>query len=339
MECAADAGMVKLALPSESVGAAVCALPLRHARPQRSHSTVSPLSLQKSLRGWVGQSATVPLHRVTMVVGRSTTMLRLGSSIRLTHAERARLQKQIDAQRARGLAAEMLDGQAARAVESELAPDVEAAAYFKDEAQVDPPQLLRALSAAIARTPSITTKSGSTVASILQEGGRAVGVALEGGEKLMADAVILAAGSWSSLVPGVPKEMPRVEPVRGQLVMLEERPPRLKTIVFGAGGYIVPRGDGRVVCGSTMENVGHRREITAEGIHSILSATLAIAPGLKTAELSKTWCNFRPHAKGGPLIGKSSLPGLFLATGHHRNGILLAKVTAVAVAEAVLGSH
>jgi hypothetical protein len=96
MECAADAGTVKLALPSESVGAAVRALPLRHARPQRSHSTVSALSLQKSLRARSAERHTAPLHRVTMVVGRSTTMLRLGSSIRLTHAERARLQHLTD---------------------------------------------------------------------------------------------------------------------------------------------------------------------------------------------------------------------------------------------------
>jgi hypothetical protein len=96
MECAADAGTVKPALPSGSVGAAVRALPLRHARPQRSHSTVRALSLQKSLRGRFAERRTEPLHRVTMVVGRFTTMLRLGSNIRLTHAECARLQHLTD---------------------------------------------------------------------------------------------------------------------------------------------------------------------------------------------------------------------------------------------------
>jgi glycine oxidase len=253
-----------------------------------------------------------------------------------TDDELKKLEARVAAHRAAGLAAEMLDGLAARRIERELAPEIERAAYFPDEAQVDPPQLLRALGATIARAPSITTKIGATVATILEEGGRAIGVALEGGEIVRADAVILAAGSWSSLVPGVPKSLPKVEPVRGQLALLEERPPKLKTIVFKSGGYVVPRGDGRVICGSTMENVGHRREVTAGGLHSILQAAITIAPGLATAEVSKSWCNFRPHAKGGPLIGRSPLPSLFLATGHHRNGILLAKQTAEQVAEAVL---
>lgn len=253
--------------------------------------------------------------------------------------EGATLAARVTEHRAAGLAAEMLDGAAARRIEPELSPSIELAAYFPDEAQVDPPQLLRALSATIARSaPStITTKSGATVASILEEGGRAVGVALEGGEIVRADAVILAAGSWSSLVPGLPKSLPKVEPVRGQLALLEERPPKLATIVFKSGGYVVPRGDGRVVCGSTMENVGHRREVTAGGLQAILTSAIAIAPALANAELSKTWCNFRPHAKGGPLIGRSPLAGLFLATGHHRNGILLAKQTAEQVTDAVLG--
>jgi glycine oxidase len=101
----------------------------------------------------------------------------------------------------------------------------------------------------------------------------------------------------------------------------------------------VPRGDGRVICGSTMEDVGHRREVTAGGVQGILTAALAAMPRLAEAELVKTWCNFRPSvasASGTPLVGASPLPGLFLATGHHRNGILLAKTTAEAVTDAIL---
>jgi glycine oxidase len=126
-----------------------------------------------------------------------------------------------------------------------------------------------------------------------------------------------------------------VRPLRGQLVLLEERPPRLGSIVFLGKSYVVPRGDGRVLCGSTMEDVGHRREVTAAGVANILASALRIAPSLGGAELSRAWCNFRPHAEGGPHAGASPVPGLFLATGHHRNGILLAKVTAEAVADAI----
>ena len=120
--------------------------------------------------------------------------------------------------------------------------------------------------------------------------------------------------------------------------MLEERPPRLSVIAFLGSAYVVPRGDGRVVCGSTMEDVGHRREVTAAGVAQILGTAMRIAPSLGAAELSRTWCNFRPHAEGGPQVGRSPLPGLLLATGHHRNGILLAKHTAERVAGAVLAS-
>ena len=256
----------------------------------------------------------------------------------MTDEELAKLAPVVEASRAAGLRAEVVNASGALEIERELSPKIAGAAWFPDEAQVDPPQLLRALVAAIARA-GVAVKSGATVSSIVKEGDRCVGVALDGREVLRADAVILAAGSWSSLVPGVPSTVPTVRPVRGQIVMLEERPPRLSTIVFLGRGYVVPRGDGRVVCGSTMEDVGHRREVTAAGVASILSTATRIAPNLAAAEFSRAWCNFRPHAEGGPQVGRSPLPGLFLATGHHRNGILLAKHTAERVAEAVLADE
>lgn len=259
-------------------------------------------------------------------------------SIARTEADLERAKHDVDAQRASGLRAELVDGSRARTVERELAEDIAGAAYYPDEAQVDPPQLLRALVVAVARA-GVVTRSGTTVATLVNEGGRCVGVGLSPKEIVRADAVVLAAGSWSSLVPGVPDDVPRVRPVRGQLVMLEERPPRASTILFEGHSYVVPRGDGRVICGSTMEDVGHRREVTAGGVQRILTAALAAMPRLAEAELVKTWCNFRPSVastSGTPLVGESPLPGLFLATGHHRNGILLAKATADAVTAAIL---
>lgn len=253
-------------------------------------------------------------------------------------AEHAALRRAVETHRARGLEAELVEGARLLEIEPELAPSARAAAYFPREAQVDPPQLLRALVAAVART-RVTVRSGTTVSSLVTEAGRCTGVSLDGRDVLAADAVVLAAGSWSSLVPGVPESLPRVQPVRGQIVQLEERPPRLRTIVFAGHAYVVPRGDGRVLCGATTEHVGHRREVTAGGVAGILRDALAIAPGLASAELGRAWCNFRPHVRDGgrPLVGASALPGLFLATGHYRNGILLSKATADAVAEAVLG--
>jgi glycine oxidase len=249
-----------------------------------------------------------------------------------------RLRGDVERQRSAGQRAELVDAADARRVEPEVSSGIAGAAHYPDEAQVDPPQLLRALVVAAGRM-GVIIRSGTTVSTLVTEGGRCVGVALEEREIVRADAVVLAAGSWSSLVPGIPADMPKVRPVRGQLVLLEERPPRLSTILFEGHAYVVPRGDGRVVCGSTTEDVGHRREVTAAGIHAILGSALAAAPRLAHAEMVRSWCNFRPSVgsvKGAPLVGASSLPGLFLATGHHRNGILLAKVTADAVADAVL---
>ncbi len=257
--------------------------------------------------------------------------------VAFSDAERAELARDVVWQQSRGLAASLLDAAASREIEPQLAPTVLAAAYFADDGQVDPPALLRALVATAARSARIAIRSGETVQRLLLQQDRCVGVALDDGE-LLADAVVLAAGSWSSLVPGVPSSLPTVRPVRGQMVLLDERPPRLRTIVFGASTYAVPRGDGRVVCGSTMEHAGFRKEVTAAGLEAILAGTLACVPSLGAAQFSSAWSNFRPQVEGdAPLIGASPLPGLFLATGHHRNGILLSKVTADAVAGAVLG--
>jgi glycine oxidase len=259
-------------------------------------------------------------------------------SIARTDTDLERAHHDVEAQRAWGLRAEAVDGARARTIERELCEGIAGAAYYPDEAQVDPPQLLRALVVAATRA-GVVMRAGTTVATLLSEGGRCVGVSLAPKEIVRADAVVLAAGSWSSLVPGVPEELPQVRPVRGQLVMLEERPPRAATIIFEGHSYVVPRGDGRIVCGSTMEDVGHRREVTAAGVQKILGAAIAVMPRLGEAELVRSWCNFRPSVaspSGAPLVGVSPLPGLFLATGHHRNGILLAKATADAVTDAIL---
>ncbi len=234
-----------------------------------------------------------------------------------------------------GLSAELLQAGDLPRVEPSVSPDAKGGLYFRDDAQVDPRSLLRALVVRLDRA-GVTTRSGTLVRSLLVERDVCRGVVLEDGP-LAADAVVLAAGSWSSLVAGLPEGLPSVTPARGQIVLLEERPPRTRTIVFGPGGYVVPRGDGRVLCGSTVENVGYRSEVTAGGVSGILARALTLVPHLATAEFATAWASFRPQSSDGrPLLGASSMPGLFLATGHHRNGILMAKYSADVVAAAVL---
>jgi glycine oxidase len=257
-------------------------------------------------------------------------------SLALTGDEERELASGVEWQRAQGLRAELLTPEDARAVEPLLGSAFRAAAYLPDEAQVDPRALLRALVACLAKT-RVQVRTGAVVQRLLVEANRCAGVVLDG-EPLRAAATVLAAGSWSSLVPGVPEALPRVRPIRGQIVQLEERPPRVATMVAAVNGaYLVPRGDGRVVCGSTLEAVGFQRGVTAGGVHGILDGVLRLLPSLAGAEVTATWSSFRPFAGEETtwLVGASPLPGLFLATGHHRNGILLAKATAERVAAAV----
>jgi glycine oxidase len=240
-------------------------------------------------------------------------------------------------QRGSGLEAEMVVQRDLAKVEPEVGEGFAGGAYLPREAQVDPPRLIRAVTTALARTRA-TLRAGTSVARLVIDADRCAGIVLDDGTTVHADAVVLAAGSWSSLLGSVPSAIPRIEPVRGQLVLLDEGRPRLSSILFAEGAYAVPRGDGHVVCGSTTEHVGHRREVTVGGVLRILTSAAALAPGLSDAELVRAWCNFRPRVvgKAGALVGPSTVPGLFVATGHYRNGILLAKSTAEAVADAIL---
>jgi glycine oxidase len=255
-----------------------------------------------------------------------------------TEQEHAALARVAEWQRALGLHVEHLDRQAAREVEPSLSEAIVSALYFRDDAQVEPPLLLRALVSALARA-GVETRSGSMVKKIAVSGGRATGVELDDGA-LSADAVVLAAGSWSALVPGAPARALEVKPVRGQVVQLEHRSSTLKTIVMSASTYVVPRGDGRIVCGATVEHVGFHKDVTVSGLSSLLQGAVSAVPSLESASFVTAWSNFRPFVGTAlPLVGATEMPGLFLATGHHRNGILLAPWTGLAVADAITQSR
>lgn len=238
-------------------------------------------------------------------------------------------------QRQLGLAAEWLEGQEARALEPELSPAVRGAARFVDDQVVDNRLLVRALAIAAARAGArfLTAQ----VHGVVERGGRAVGVALDT-DQLRADAVVVAAGAWTGLVPGALPSAAAVRPARGQMVMLLTRVPFLRHVVFGGHGYAVPRADGRLLLGSTMEFVGFDKQVTAGGLASVLALGLQLLPGLASVPVVETWAGFRPHTPDGlPVLGPGLLPGLFLASGHFRNGILLAPVTAEVLCAAVLG--
>src|SRR6185295_6367290 len=157
---------------------------------------------------------------------------------------------------------------------------------------------------------------------VIVENGRSAGVSLEDGRKLAARNVVVAAGSWTTLVGGTGLASDAVRPARGQIVELSTPAPLLKRVVFGPHCYVVPRDDGRTLIGSTLEFVGYRREVTARAVRDLLAGAIDLVPALADASLGRTWSNFRPYSETGtPLLGPTEVKGLLLATGHHRNGI------------------
>jgi glycine oxidase len=240
-------------------------------------------------------------------------------------------------QRGAGLPVEELGPARTAELVEGLGEGFEGGVWFPEDGQLDPPSLLRALQVA-AIGAGVSYRSGSQVRRVVVEDERATGVLLDDGTRVHAGRVVLAAGSWSTLVEGVPLEPGAVKPARGQIVELQLRAPTFSCVIFGPGAYLVPRADGRVLVGSTLEFVGYHKDVTAGAVRDLLAAATAILPALGAASVSRMWSNFRPFAAAGaPLIGPSGLRGLVLATGHHRNGILLAPVTGEIVAAACEG--
>jgi glycine oxidase len=238
-------------------------------------------------------------------------------------------------QQGRGLRAELLSPAELRGREPRLGPGVVAGLALQDEGHVHARALARALSQAAA-VAGARFVQGRYVQRVRVQGGRAVGVELDG-EDLSAGVVVLCAGSWSSLVEGGGVPAPLVRPARGQMVAIETRPPLFRhVLVSHHRGYLVPRSDGVVLAGSTLEMVGFRKEVTVAGLHDILSLARALVPDLAQAPVVDSWSNFRPLTPDGlPIIGRTGIDGLLVATGHHRYGILLTPITAQLIAELV----
>lgn len=240
-------------------------------------------------------------------------------------------------QRRQGLPVQRLDARLAHAFEPELAPSVVGGVRFAEDACLDPRRLLSALHGA-ALAAGARFVSGAYVRRVVVEGGRARGVAMDDGSDVRGSDVVVAAGSWTTLVDGVALGAGAVRPARGQIVELLSPAPLLKNVVFGPRCYLVPRDDGRTLVGSTLEFVGYRREVTAEAVKNLLTGAIELVPALGSATLNDSWSSFRPWTKDElPLIGSPGVEHLWLASGHYRNGILLAPITAEIVAALVLG--
>jgi glycine oxidase len=234
-----------------------------------------------------------------------------------------------------GLACEPLPLDEARSMEPALGRDARAAAFLPDECSVEPRALTAAVLAAAA-SASAALCPGVEVTSLALDGKKCAGVKTSRGEIFSAAQVVLAAGCWSSQIPEAAPYAPTL-PVRGQMAALRHSGTPIRHVLRSERGYLVPRGvesPQTVVVGSTIENAGYEKRVTSGGIERILSAANELVPELATAEIIETWCGLRPGSPDQlPILGPTDINGLVIATGHYRNGILLAPVTAKLIGE------
>jgi glycine oxidase len=230
-----------------------------------------------------------------------------------------------------GLKAEPLRGEDARELEPALNPDVEAAVLRPEEASVDNRALTRAVLDA-AQKNGVEIFPGNAARAIWRESGRCAGMELQG-ERVSAKWTIVAAGCFSSRIEGVKAYAP-VRPAKGQMIALRADGLEIERVLWSEKIYLVPRNDGRILAGATVEYVGFEKEVSAGGLEKILSASMELAPDLARACVEETWAGLRPDSPDHlPILGPTDLDGLVIATGHFRSGILLAPVTARLVRE------
>jgi len=230
-----------------------------------------------------------------------------------------------------GLRAEPLRPEDACELEPALNPEIEAAALRPDEASIDNRLLTSALLQA-ARKSGVEIFPGQAVNAIWREGDRCVGLKLRS-EKISAKWTLVAAGCFSSQIGGAQAYAP-VRPAKGQIAALRCDALKMDRVLWSERIYLVPRNDGRVLAGATVEYLGFDKQVTAGGIEKILSAAIELAPALANARIDEAWAGLRPDSPDHlPILGPTDIHGLLIATGHFRSGVLLTPVTARLVRE------
>jgi glycine oxidase len=225
-----------------------------------------------------------------------------------------------------GLKAEPLRAEQARELEPALSPELEAAALRPEEACIDN----RALTQAVLRAAQ---KSGAEifpdqgVEAIWREGSRCVGLKLHN-QNVSAKWTVIASGCFSANIQGVAAYAP-VRPAKGQMVSLRADALKIRRVLWSEKIYLVPRNDGRILAGATVEYVGFDKHVTAGAVERILSDAIELVPGLANARIEETWAGLRPDSPDHlPIVGATDLDGLLVATGHFRSGVLLTPITA-----------
>jgi glycine oxidase len=227
-----------------------------------------------------------------------------------------------------GFRAEWLGPAELRATAPSLNDSLIGGLLIPDECRVDNRALAVVLAEACRRRGVELHPESPPVRSVLVEGGRARGLDLENGRRVHGGSVVVAAGAWAANLDGLPRPLP-VTPYRGQMLAVRPATPLPSRIVASSEVYLVPRDDGRLLVGATVEDVGFNEANTVEGIAGLLRAAMTLAPGLASSPIVEVWSGLRPGtADGLPILGADpEVEGLYYATGHFRSGILLAPAT------------
>jgi len=252
-----------------------------------------------------------------------------------TDEDEKELRARYEWQSSEGLSVEWLTAEEAHQLEPHVSPRVQCGLRFPNDYQIENRRLVEALLIANDKLGMRLLKD-TVVGELKIEGGRITGVETSSGFAA-APAVVLAAGAWASLIKSNGAQI-QIEPVRGQMLCFESRPQIARHVIYSSRGYLVPRRDGRLLAGSTTEQAGFDKRVTGEGERAIRSMANEIAPATEHLPLIGSWAGFRPRAADDlPVLGPDpEIDGLFYATGHYRNGILLTPITADSIAAAIV---
>ncbi|HYM72505.1 MAG TPA: glycine oxidase ThiO [Stellaceae bacterium] len=244
-------------------------------------------------------------------------------------------------QKGLGLELEWLNAMEARRLEPHLKPGIAAAVLSRGDHQVDNRCLARGLIAAC-RAAGVAINEHCPVKEVTIAAGTARGVETDRGHD-HADVVVLAAGAWSREIGGIPAPyLPPVRPIKGQMLAVQMDPaaPILRHVVWLPRGYLVPRNDGRLIIGGTVEERGFDTSITAGGLLALIEGAWRAVPTIEELPIAETWVGFRPGSRDdAPMLGPSGIDALVVATGHHRNGILLTPVSAAVISAYILNGR
>ncbi|MEU6994833.1 glycine oxidase ThiO [Streptomyces sp. NPDC046465] len=263
-------------------------------------------------------------------------------AVALDSDDRAHLRELHDLQRRSGLDSQWLSGRECRRLEPMLAPGVRGGLRVDGDHQIDPRRLAAALVVACERAGVVFHRAWAERLTVA--GDRARGVVLADGTELSAAQTVLAAGSLSGRLAGVPGDvLPPVRPVKGQVLRLTVPKPyapflsrTVRAVVRGSHVYLVPRENGELVVGATSEELGWDTTVTAGGVYELLRDAHELVPGITELPLTETCAGLRPGSPdNAPLLGPTRLAGLQLATGHYRNGVLLTPLTGDVMAHAL----